>query len=152
MELKVKAPYEPLSVEIGDEVVNARINVTVDGLIDIGEACTKAADKMGTLQKLHDDAEKSKDTKKLRKLNAQIADVLEGAVKAGIGEKSYDEIIAACGQGFEVKKTDCNIVMVKVFYAIYETVKERQEDALNEKAAHYLAEVDDAQTEPHTED
>lgn len=152
MELKIKAPYEPLSIEIGDQQVNARINVTVDGLLDIGEACNKAANKMGALQKLHDEAEKAKDAKKLRKLNAQLADVLEEAVKAGIGEDGYDEIVTACGAGYPVSKADCNIVMVKVFGAIFDTVKERKEDSLNEKAAHYLAEVDDAQPEPDPED
>ncbi len=152
MELKITAPYEPLSIEIGDQQVNARINVTVDGLLDIGEACKKAANKMGALQKLHDEAEKAKDAKKLRKLNAQLADVLEEAVKAGIGEDGYDEIVTACGAGYPVSKADCNIVMVKVFGAIFDTVKERKEDSLNEKAAHYLAEVDDAQPEPDPED
>lgn len=152
MEIKVKAPYEPLVVEVGDRTVNARINVTVDGLLDIGEACNKAANKMGALQKLHDEAQKTNDVKKLRKLNGQMADVLETAVKAGIGEESYDEIVAACGQGFEITKADCNVVMVKVFWAIFETVKERKDESLNEKAAHYLAEVDHAQTEPNTAD
>lgn len=152
MEIKVKSPYEPLSVEVGNVTVNARINVTVDGLLNIGEACSKASTKMNALQKLHDDAKKTKDYKKLRKLNSQMADVLEAAVKAGIGEESYDEIIAACGQGFEITKADCNVVMAKVFWAIFETVKERQYESLNEKAAHYLAEVDNAQTEPNTED
>lgn len=152
MELKVKAPYEPLTIEIGNETVETRINVTVDGLLDIGDACRKAGNKMGSLQKLRDQAEKSKDAKQLRKVNAQMADVLEIAVKAGIGEEGYDSIVAACGQGQPVKKVDCNIVMAKVFHAIFQTVKEREEDSLNEKAAHYLAEVNDAQPEPDPED
>ena len=42
--------------------------------------------------------------------------------------------------------------MGKVFHAIFQTVQERKEDTLNEKAAHYLAEVDDAQSEPDPED
>ena len=158
MEIKVKSPYEPLSVEISDDdgntlvAVNARINVTVDGLLNIGEACRKASTKMNALQKLHDDAQKTKDSAKLRKVNGQMADVLEVAVKAGIGEESYDEIIAACGQGYEITKADCNVVIAKVFWAIYDTVKKRQDESLNEKAAHYLAEVDNAHTEPDTED
>lgn len=152
MELKVKAPYEPLTIEIGNAVVETRINVTVDGLLDIGEACHKAHSKMTALQKLRDQAEQSKNVSQLRKLNKQTADVLEVAVKAGIGEEGYDAIVEACGAGYPISKVDCNIVMGKVFRAIFQTVKERQEDTLNEKAAHYLAEVDDAQSEPDPED
>lgn len=152
MELKVKAPYEPLTIEIGNAVVETRINVTVDGLLDIGEACNKAHSKMTALQKLRDQAEQSKNVSQIRKLNKQTADVLEVAVKAGIGEEGYDAIVEACGAGYPISKVDCNIVMGKVFHAIFQTVQERKEDTLNEKAAHYLAEVDDAQSEPDPED
>ena len=61
-------------------------------------------------------------------------------------------ILAACGAGGPVTKADCNIVMVKVFGAIHSTVNERMEESLNEQAAHYLAEVEDAQPEPDPED
>lgn len=152
MELKVKAPYEPLSIEIGDQEVTCRINVTPDGMLSIGDACRKAEQKIKPLQKLYNDAKESKNVAKMKKANAQIADVIEPAIKAGIGEEGYDAIFAACGAGGPVTKADCNIVMVKVFGAIFETVKERREDSLNEKAAHYLAEVDDAQPEPDPED
>lgn len=152
MEIKVKAPYEPLVVEIGDRTVNARINVTPDGMLVIGEACSKAANKMGALQKLRDEAVKNKDTKKMHRVNSQVADVLESAVKAAIGEGSYDEIVTACGQGFEITKADCNIVMFNVFWSVYETIKERKAESLNEKAAHYLAEVDHAQPASDTAD
>lgn len=152
MELKVKAPFEPLTIEIGDQQVDTRINVTMDGMLDIAEACKKADGKMRVLQKLRDEAVNAKDAKKMRKLNAQIAEVLEVAVKSGIGEDGYDAIIAACGVNGTVSKSDCNIVMFKVFAAIHDAVKERNEESLNEKAAHYLAEVDDAQPEPDPED
>lgn len=151
MELKIKAPYEPLDLEIGDQEVRCRINVTVDGLLNIGDACRKAEQRMKMLQKLHDEAQQAQDVAKMKRVNAEIADVLEPAVKAGIGEDGYDAIIAACGAGGPVTKADCNIVMVKVFGAIHQTVKERNEASLNEKAAHYLAEVDDAQPEPDPE-
>lgn len=150
--MKVKAPYEPLNVEIGDVEVDLRINVTPDGLLDIGEACSTAHNKIKTLQKMYNDAVDNKDAAKMKKVNAKIADVMEPAVKAGIGEDGYDAIIAACGQGGPVSKPECNIVMTQIFGAIYETVKERRNDSLNEKAAHYLAEVDDAQLEPDKED
>lgn len=152
MELKVKAPYEPLNVEIGDQEVACRINVTPDGLLSIGEACSKAEQKIKQLEKLYNDAKEAKNVAKMRKVNAHIADVIEPAIRAGIGEEGYDAIFEACGASGPVSKADCNIVMVEVFGAVYETVKERREDSLNEKAAHYLAEVDDAQSEPDTED
>lgn len=148
MELKVEAPYVPLDVTVGDREVKVRINATVDGKIAVGEACAKAKGKMDALQKLNDEAQATGDAKKLRKVNAQLADVLEEAVKAGIGEDGYDAITEACGAGFPVTKADCNMVMVQVFMAIYETVMERQEESLKAKAAHYLAEVEDAQPEP----
>lgn len=152
MELKIKAPFEPLDLVIGDQALTCRINVTPDGLLNIGEACSKAEQKIKALQKLYDDAQQSKNVAKMKKVNTQIADVIEPAIKAGIGEDGYDAILAACGAGGPVTKADCNIVMVKVFGAIFDTVKERKEDSLNEKAAHYLAEVDDAQPEPDPED
>lgn len=152
MELKVKAPYEPLSIEIGDQEVKCRINVTPNGLLDISDACRKAEQKFKMLQKLHDEAQQTKNSAKMKKVNSQIADTVEPAIKAGIGKESYDAIIEACGADGPVTKADCNVVMVAVFFTIFETVKERREDSLNEKAAHYLAEVQDAQPEPDTED
>ena len=60
MELKIKAPFEPLDLVIGDQALTCRINVTPDGLLNIGEACSKAEQKIKALQKLYDDAQQSK--------------------------------------------------------------------------------------------
>lgn len=150
--IKVVAPYEPIEVTIGDVVVNVRVNATIDGMLDISEACQKAVQKIKPLEKLQKEAEASKDTKKIRELNSKIANVLEVPVKAGIGVEGYDALYAACGQDGPIKKADCNIVMMQVFYEIYDISREYRNAQLNKKAAHYLAEVQDAQSEPDTED
>lgn len=152
MELKIKAPYEPLDVEIGPTLIKTSINVSPTGMIDVAEAISKAKQKVTMLSKLRDDAQASNNIKKIREANAKIADVLEGAVKAGIGDADYDAIVLACGQGREIPKADCNIVMLQVLLKINEAIEERMADSLDEKAAHYLSEVEDAQPEPNAED
>lgn len=151
MELKLKAPYEPLTIEIGDKKIEARIDVTVDNLLDLGEVCRKADQKVKAMQKLYADAMQSKNVAKAKQANKEIAEVIEPAIKAGIGEEAYDAIVAACGAGQKIDKAHCNIVMVQVLGAIYRAVMEQKENALNEKAAHYLAEVPNAQPEPDKE-
>ncbi len=150
--IKVVAPYEPIEVTIGDVVVKIRVNTTIDGILDLSEACQKAYQKIKPLVKLQKDAEASKDTKKIREFNNKIADVLEVPIKAGIGVEGYDALYSACAQDGPIKKADCNIVMMEVFRQIYEISQEYRNTQLNKKAAHYLAEVQDAQSEPNTED
>lgn len=150
--ISLKSPYEPLEIEIEGQVINTAINVSVDGLLDLADACKKAGQKMKNLEVLRDKAQKSKDPEQVRKLNAELAKVMEKPIRQAIGDADYDAIIKACGMGREIKKEDCNIVFGQVFKVINETVNERHEDSLNEKAAHYLAEVEDAQPEPDTED
>lgn len=150
--INLKSPYEPLDVEIEGQVVKTAINVSVDGLLDLSDACKKAHQRMQSLETLRDKAKKGKDPEKVRKLNAEMAKVMEGPIKQAIGEADYDAIVAACGMGRAIKKEDCNVVFGRVFAVINETVNERHEDSLNDKAAHYLAEVDDAQPEPDPED
>ena len=152
MELKFSSFYKPLTVEIGDEKVVCRINVTVNKLLELSDTCTKAEQQVKALEKLENEAKNTKNAAKMKKVNEKIADVLEVVVKAGIGEESYNEIVAACGAGGPVEKSDCNIVMIQVFAAIYEAVLEQKEESKSNKAAHYLAEVANAQAKSDTED
>lgn len=155
--ISTKAPYEPLEIEIGNQVVKTAIDVSVDGLLALAAKCKKAAQKMKALESLHDKARKGKHAEALKRLNAELAKVMEGPIKQAIGEDDYEAVVKACGMGREIAKEDCNPVFAMVFRVINETVKERNEDALalndalNEKAAHYLAEVRDAQPEPDTD-
>lgn len=150
--ISLKSPYEPLDIEIEGQIVRTAINVSVDGLLDLAAACKKAAQKMKSLETLRDKAQKGRNPQQVRELNAELAKVMEKPIKQAIGEADYDAIVKACGMGREIRKEDCNVVFGKVFAVINETVNERHDDVLNDKAAHYLAEVEDAQPEPDTED
>lgn len=145
MELKLKALYEPLTVQIGDAVVNTAIDVTADNLVKISEVCTKAKKEMDGVSAMQRKAKENQDHKLLQKMNNKAAEVMEPAIVAAIGQQGYDDIVKACGAGREISKSSCNVVMMRVLFAIMETVAEQQQNVINEKAAHYLAEANDAQ-------
>ena len=150
--ITVKSPYVPLEVTVEDKTFKTVMDLSVDGLLDLAEECKKAAKKMEALEVLREKAKKGKDPKKIRELNAEVAKVMEAPIVRAIGQEDYDAIVNLCGFGKKIKKEDCNIVFAQVFSVINETVNERREDSMNEKAAHYLAEVEDAQSEPVPED
>ena len=145
MELKLKALYEPLTIEIGDVTVNAYIDVTADNLMNLSEVCESAAKEMNEVQGWQKQAEKERNASLLRKANEKAAEIMEPAIVCGIGQEAYDEIVVACGAGRAISKSACNIVMVRVLYAIVDTVNEHKDVLVAEKAAHYLAEADNAQ-------
>ncbi|MBQ9042307.1 MAG: hypothetical protein IJ111_05770 [Eggerthellaceae bacterium] len=145
MELKLKALYEPLTVEIGEVTVNTAIDVTADNLMNLTEVCEKASKEMDEVSGWQRQAEKERNVDLLRKANKKAAEILEPAIVCGIGQEAYDEIVKACGAGRKISKSACNIVMVRVLYAIVDTVNEHRGVIEAEKAAHYLAEADDAQ-------
>lgn len=149
MELKMKALYEPLEIEIGDRKVSAAIDVTADNLVRISEVCTTAKGKMRDVSAMQKKAKETQDHKLLQKMNKKAAEIMEPAIVAGIGQESYDAIVEACGAGRKISKASCNVVMMRVLVAIAEVIAEQQAEAIEEKAAHYLAEVKDAQPEPY---
>ena len=149
MELKLKALFEPLDIEIGDVTVHTAIDVTAENLVTISDICTKAKSKMQGVSVMQKKAEAEKNHQLLQKVNRQAAEIMEPAIVAGIGQESYDEIVAACGAGRKISKAACNVVMMRVLMAIMETIKEQQSNTIDEKAAHYLAEAEDAQPEPY---
>lgn len=149
MELNLQAPYEPLILNIGNAEVVATIDLTPDNLIDLSEACKKASGAAKAAGKLAEDAERNHDAAKMKEAYAKIAKAIEHPIVTGIGQGAYDEIRSACGGGEPISKAKCNLVMMQVFMAIYEKVKEaRGSEKLEGKAAHYLSEVEDAQPEP----
>ena len=147
--LKRNAPIETLDIEIGGTVVSAFIDATADNLLSLADACGKAEKEMGNISAMQRRAQAERDFPMLRKLNKGAADAMEPAIRTAIGDEAYDAVVKACGAGRAVPKESCNVVMVKILEAIAETVREQQivEEG---KAAHYLAEVEDAQTEPYT--
>lgn len=149
MELKLKALFEPLDIEIGDVTVHTAIDVTAENLVTISDICTKAKNKMQGVSVMQKKAEAEENHQLLQKVNRQAAEIMEPAIVAGIGQESYDEIVAACGAGRKISKASCNVVMMRVLMAIMEAIKEQQSNTIDEKAAHYLAEAEDAQPEPY---
>ena len=149
--IKTQALFEPLEIEIGDTTVKAAIDVTIDNLLNISNTCTKARQNLDALDVLRQKAKDNNNAEELRRMNKKAAEIIEPAVKAGIGEESYDAIVAACGAGRKISKESCNIVMVQVLMAIIEVIAEQRNEVLGAKAAHYLTEVEDAQTEPNPE-
>lgn len=145
MKLELKALYEPLTVQIGSETVNTAIDVTAENLISISEVCTKAKKEMDGVTAMQKKAQETQDAKLLRKMNDKAAEIMEPAIVAAIGQQGYDDIVKACGAGREISKASCNVVMMRVLYAVMETVAEQQRNVIDEKAAHYLAEANNAQ-------
>ena len=145
MELKLKALFEPLDVQIGNETVHAAIDVTADNLVRISEVCTKAKKDMDGVTAMQRKAQETQDHALLQKMNDKAAAIMEPAIVTAIGQQAYDDVVTACGAGREISKTSCNVVMVRILYAIMEVIAEQQQNAIDEKAAHYLAEADNAQ-------
>lgn len=149
MELKLKALYEPLDVEIGSETVHTAIDVTADNLVRISEVCTNAQKEMKGVSAMLDKARRTQDHKLLQKMNKKAAEVMKPAIVAAIGQEGYDDIVKACGAGRKVSEAACNVVMTRILTAIMDAVVGQQANTIDEKAAHYLAEVEDAQPEPY---
>lgn len=148
MKLKLPALYEPLIIEIGNETVNAAIDVTANNLVRISKVCTDAEKEMKSVATILETAEKEQDFKTLQKMNKKAAEIIEPAIVAAIGQEDYDNILKACGAGRQVNKAACNVVMTQVLTAIKEAVDGQRASVMKQKAAHYLAEVEHAQTKP----
>ncbi len=145
MLIKVQSPYVPIDIEIGDEVVHVYVNTTVDGLTNIANRCYEAAQKFDEKQPIVDEATKANDIDTILAINDEIATIAEGAIRSAIGD-GYDRIMAALANTApEFKPSDANHVMIQVMDAVLEIVKDAKAEMLNNKAAHYLSEVSNAQ-------
>lgn len=152
MEITVKALYEPLDVTIegpGDAVtVHASVDVSADNLLDIAGACIGASDKMAVAGKLIADARARRDVRAIKKVTQETARIVEDALVLAIGRDSLDEVVGAATGGDNASPSACYEVLGAVLMAVKDIVMARYGDRMDEKAAHYLSEVADAQPEP----
>lgn len=136
--LKVKKSFERFEVEIGDETVTCTIDCTDTNVNAIAAKCIAARDKALALDSIK---AKTADRKKLDELSVKMANVIGPVIKDAIGEKAYDAILTACGDGVRLKPEQCNLVMVQVFATVCQAIFDRLNDVKQSKAAHYLQDV-----------
>ncbi|NBI31884.1 hypothetical protein [Enterorhabdus sp. P55] len=153
MEIKVRSLYEPLDVTVEDAdgsstTVHAVVDLSGDGLVELAGVCIKAADKAEAARLLAKKAEEERDVEGTRKALAKVGRIVREALEAAIGEESVAEIRAAASGYRELPDAAYAELLGQVFAAVKEIVMARYEGRMDEKAAHYLAEVYDAQPEP----
>ena len=151
MELKLKSLYEPLDIDIdtgrGTVRVAAEVDVTPTSLARLARKCTDAQNKMVAIAALSKRGRETRDPAHLAEANARTGAVLREVLTEAIGERSYEELLGAVGNGREMSDADVTPVAAKVFHMVLDIVKSRNEQ-MDEKAAHYLPEESHAQTEP----
>ena len=138
--------YEILSIELGDATVTARIDLrdsTIDKNFKILRSKRVEAERLMAKQ----DALESKDGPEADGLAKGMAAIIAPAIIAAIGEESYNEILAACGDGDPVEPEEANMLMTLVFAEIEAVMVERFKAFRGSKAAHYLQELNNAQPE-----
>lgn len=136
--LKVKKSFERFEVEVGDETVTCAIDCTDTNVNAITARCIAARDKALALDLIK---AKTVDRKKLDEMSVKMANTIGPVIKDAIGEKSYDAILTACGDGVRLKPEQCNLVMVQVFATVCQVIFDRLNDVKQSKAAHYLQDV-----------
>lgn len=136
--LKVQKSFERFEVEIGDETVLCTIDCTDTKINAMAAKCIKARDEALVLDSLQG---KTTDLAKLDDLSRKMAKVIRPVIVDGIGQESYDAILAACGDGVAIKPEQANLVMVQVFATVVQAVVERLAAVKESRAAHYLQDV-----------
>lgn len=153
MELKLKSLYEPLDIKIeGAGTVHASVDVSADGLLDLAEKCIGAQEKMQETSKLLEEARRRKDATEIKRLNAKAAKVIRGALDIAIGPESVEEVLLLASGGRSFSDSAAIELLGEVLVAVSGIVMGRYEARMDEKAAHYLSEVANAQPEPNAAD
>lgn len=173
MELNISPILEPLTINIGDRSVTAVVDLGMDNLIEVCKTAAKAQEKIGYLNIQLTQAKSKNNLDEMKDANKKISKAFREVIVSAIGQESYDEIIEACGNGHKVNPTACNQVMAIIFNNIMTLAQNNLKELknskvnvsqdnvrvirmdnndVNDKAAHYLSEVANAQAEPDTEE
>lgn len=141
--------FEPLDIELGGDTVHAQIDLRDSSINKNWDALRKAREKMDAVNAALEKLE-SVDSPEADALARDMAEVMRPAICCGIGEASYRDILVACGiDGKPVPPEEANMVMALVFAEIEVAIIDRMTAFKNNKAAHYLKELTNAQHEPH---
>ena len=130
--LSIKSPFEHIAVEIGGTEVALRVDCTDSSIDRTAARLIGAQDEVNALIGDLSGAGETAET------HRRLAGIIADAVVPAIGRDSYEELLAACGEGERLAPEECNVVMVQVFAEIAAAVVERLSAVKEGKAAHYL--------------
>lgn len=133
--LKVMVPFERLDVVVGDETVRCMVDCRDSRINRIAAMCIEASDEVSALDAAR---ERGASADELDAMSRRVAGIIGPVIVEGIGQESYDAILAACGDGEPVEPHECNLVMAQVFAAVSQAVVERLSQLKESKAIHYL--------------
>lgn len=126
MKLKLDAVYEPLDVEVGDEVVRLSIDLSDETRLERAQACLAASQRLAAVAKL---AEARHDAEASRRLQRDYAKDLRAVAALMVGEEGTEAVLDALKGGRHVPDAACNSQMTKLVGAISEVVAARNATA-----------------------
>ncbi len=129
MKLKLDAVYEPLDVEVGDEVVRLSIDLSDETRLERAQACLAASQRLAAVAKLAEDAEARHDAEASRRLQRDYAKDLRAVAALMVGEEGTEAVLDALKGGRHVPDAACNSQMAKLVGAISEVVAARNATA-----------------------
>lgn len=141
--------FEPLDIELGEDTVHTRIDLRDSSINKNWETLRSSREKMEALKNGLAKLE-STDSPEADAIARDMAEIMRPAICGAIGEQAYMDILVACGiDGKPVPPEEANMVMALVFSEIEVAIIARITEFKNNKAAHYLKEIANAQPEPH---
>lgn len=152
--IKAASPYQRVEIEIGNHTVEATLDLTPGSLVDIAEACSKAAGEAKHWQKNIDKAQAEHNAEAIKRTINSAAKAVSKAVKAAYGEECFEAVLTACGDGKRVHPSDAFNVLCQMVQLANECISEIQSSTPYGKAtaAQYLAEVARGTVQPDPEE
>lgn len=147
IEISTPAPYVPVRVAVGDEVIEGRLDVTAVNRVAIARKCAGAAKESAWLQEQFDKAKREGDYGKLPKLVRKMSAIGAAAVEVAYGREFLDAVVGACGGREEAA--------FEPLMRLLQAAREAVEGFLTDEevsATQYLAEVERGADEPAQEE
>lgn len=142
--IKAQSPILPIEVEIGDTVVKGRINMAISRRKVLGDTTLSESRKIAEIEKAEASAVEANDLDAIDRYEDEKAEHVGHIIKTALGERFYNEVLLACGQGEPAEPGVCNEVMYQIMYGITEALAERNGSNTINQAARSLNGVSDA--------